>query len=343
MKAAVFHQYGGPGVLRYEDVPTPTPQPGEIVIKILATGINRLEHYLREGSYTRELPLPHILGSDAAGEIAAIGAGVIGFQVGERVIPMPGYPLAEKDWDFEPMSAASSYAVGGVFRPGTYAQFLSLPARWVVKDNTGLSPEAVATLPMVLTTSVRALRHVGEVHQGQQVLIQAGASGTGSMAIQIARAMGARVAATVHHHDKAHFVRQLGAELVIDTSRADLVKEILKWTDGRGADVVLDNLGGPMLKQSLAAVKRQGIVVAIGFVTGTEVSFDIRDFFFAQKQLRGALMGSRQDLEWGLELVKAGKVRPLLDQVIPLREAAEAHRLLAANLVKGNLVMDPWA
>jgi NADPH:quinone reductase-like Zn-dependent oxidoreductase len=342
MKAAVFHEYGAPQVLRYEEVPTPKPRQGHLLLKLLATGINRLEHYLREGSYSRALPLPHILGADASGEVAAVGPGVDGFVVGERVIPLPGYPLAQEDWEFAPLSAAPSYAVAGVLEPGTYAQFLSLPARWVAKDGTGLRPELVATLPMAVVTGVRAVKVLGEVKAGDQVLITAGASGTGSMAIQIARALGARVAATVRNPAKTAFVKGLGVDVVIESEREEVAKKVLDWTSGRGADVVIDNLGGPLLRQSLAAVKRQGIVVVLGFVCGVEVSFDIRDFFFAQKQIRGSLMGSAQDLAWGLDLVRQGKITPLLDQVIPLREAAAAHELLAANRVKGNLVLSPW-
>jgi NADPH:quinone reductase len=342
MKAAVFHEYGAPTVLRYEEVPTPKPREEHLLLKLLATGINRLEHYIREGSYSRSLPLPHILGSDAAAEVAAVGSGVTGFQVGERVIPLPGYPLAAEDWGFDPLSAAPSYAVAGVLEPGTYAQFLSVPARWVVKDNTGLAPELVATLPMVVVTGVRAVKVLGEVKAGEQVLVTAGASGTGSMAIQIARALGARVAATVKNPAKVEFVRNLGAELVIESQHEDTVKKVLDWTSSRGADVVIDNLGGPILRESLAAVKRQGIVVALGFVAGLDVSFDIRDFFFPQKQIRGSLMGSAEDLKWGLDLVQRGHIKPLLDQVIPLREAAAAHQLLAGNQVQGNLVLNPW-
>ena len=343
MKAAVFHDYGDPAVLQLEEVPNPRVQPGHVLIKVLAAGVNRLEHYLREGSYTRTLKLPHILGSDAAGVVAAVGSEIKQFQIGDRVIPMPGYPLAESDAEFEPLSAAPSYAVAGVFEPGAYAQFISVPERWVVKDTTGLPPELVATLPMVVVTAVRAVRAVGEVKAGDKVLIHAGASGTGSMAIQVARALGAQVAATVSSASKKRFAADLGAELVIDTSAEDFVKSTLEWSGGRGADVVIDNLGGDTLRRSLAAVKPQGIVVALGFVHGLEVSFNIRDFFFPQKQLRGSLMGSVADLEWGLELVREGKIRPLLDRVLPLRDAAEAHRLLATNQVKGNLVLNPWA
>lgn len=340
MKTAVFETYGGPEVLKYREAPSPEAKPGHVLIKILAAGINRLEHYLREGSYSRELPLPLVLGSDAAGVVAALGKGVTGFAVGERVIPMPGYPRSEEDYDYRPESAAPSYTVSGVIDQGTYAQFISVPARWVIKDDTGLAPELAATLPMVITTAVRAVKAVGEVKAGQKVLVHAGASGTGSMAIQVARALGAEVAATVRTPDKAEFVRSLGASEVFPLGA--FVPDVRNWTAGRGVDVVIDNLGGDIVSQSLAAVRRQGIVVAIGFVSGLEVAFNVRDFFFAQKQLRGSLMGSKEDLVWGLEQVKAGRIKPLLDRVLPLSQAAEAHRLLAASRMSGNLVLNPW-
>src|SRR6185369_9124426 len=143
-----------------------------------------------------------------------------------------------------PISAAPSYAVAGVLEWGTYAQYVSVPAPWVVKDDTGLSPQLAATLPMVVVTSVRALRAVGQVKAGDRVLIHGGASGTGSMAIQVAHALGAKVAATVNSPLKEKFVEALGPEHVIDLTRDDFVAKTLEWTQGRGADVVLDNLGG---------------------------------------------------------------------------------------------------
>jgi NADPH:quinone reductase len=342
VKAAVMHQFGSAEVLRYEEVPTPTVQSGHVLIKVLASGVNRLEHYLREGSVLRDIPMPHILGSDAAGEVAALGAGVTGFSVGERVIPMPGYPLAETDQDFSPICAAPSYAIGGIAAWGTYAQYISVPARWVVKDPTRLSPAEVATLPMVLVTAVRAVKEVGQVKRGDHVLIHAGAAGTGSMNIQVARALGAHVATTVDSDEKAAFARDLGAELVIDVRQQDFVAEAKRWTNGRGVDVVIDNLGGTVLPKSLQAVKTQGVVVAMGFVTGTDVTFNVRDFFFSHKTIRGTLMGTVEDLQWGLKQVAAGRIKPLLDTALPLSQAHVAHDLIARNVPKGNLVLLPW-
>jgi NADPH:quinone reductase-like Zn-dependent oxidoreductase len=343
MKAAVIHKFGHVDELKYEDIETPMPKPGHILIKVLAAGINRLDHYIREGSVAPELPFPHILGADAAGEVAELGEGVTGFEIGQRVVPLSGYPLDEKDYEIYPNSAAPSYVVTGLHTPGTYAQYIQVPARWVLKDDTGLRPEEVATLPVVAVTGSRALRVVGQVKAGDKVLITAGSSGVGTFQVQAAKALGAEVAATVRSDAKGEIVKRLGANLIINTSRENLVKQVMDWTDGRGADVVIDNVGGNVLPQAIDAAKVQGIIVAIGFVAGTEVTLDIRNFFFGQKQLRGSLAGDKTDFEWALEQVRTGRIRPLLDRTLPLSHAAEAHRLISTNKVTGNIVLLPWS
>ncbi len=343
MKAAVIHKFGDPDVLRYEDAPTPDPKPGHLLVKVLGAGINRLDHSLREGSVVPELPFPHVLGFDAVGEVAALGEGVREFRVGDRVIPLPGFPLDAADYEIYPASLAPSFTLPGLGLWGYYAEYAEVPARFALKDDTGLAPEEVATLPMVLATAVRSVKEVGQVNAGDKVLVQAGASGSGSMQIQVARALGAQVATTVRDEAKAELPKRLGAELVINTRKHDFVEQVKEWTNGQGADVVIDNLGGDVLPQSIAAVKATGVVVAFGFTAGTEVTFDIRDFFFAQKQLRGSMASDKSDLEWGLEQVRARRIRPVLDRALPLREAAEAHRLIAKNEVAGNLVLLPWA
>jgi len=313
------------------------------LIKVLASGINRFDHYIREGSVVPELPFPHILGADAAGEVAELGEGVSGFEVGEAVIPVPGFPLKEEEYDIRPAATASSFTLPGLGIPGTYAQYIDMPAQWVVKDETGLKSEEVATLPMALATSVRSVKEVGGVKLGDKVLIHSGGGGAGSMQVQIAKALGAAVATTVRDDAKGEWAKALGADLVINARKEDFVEAVKNWTGGHGADVVIDNLGGDVLPRSIDAVKGQGIVVAFGFVAGTEVTFDIRNFFFGQKQLRGSMGSDIEDLKWGLEQIRTGQIKPSLDRALPLNQAAEAHRLIATGQVKGNLVLLPWA
>jgi NADPH:quinone reductase-like Zn-dependent oxidoreductase len=151
------------------------------------------------------------------------------------------------------------------------------------------------------------------------------------------------VATTVRDEAKGEYAKSMGADLVINTRKEDFVERVLEWTDGRGADVVIDNLGGDVLPRSIDAVKATGIVVAFGFVAGTQVTFDIRNFFFGQKQLRGSMASDIEDFEWGLEQVRRGKIKPSLDHTLSLKDAAEAHRQIANNEAMGNIVLLPWA
>jgi NADPH:quinone reductase-like Zn-dependent oxidoreductase len=343
MKAAVINEFGSADVLKVEDVATPSPKPGHVLIKVLAAGVNRLDHYLREGSVVPEFPFPHVLGIDGAGEIAKLGANVEGFEIGERVIAVPGFPLDENEYDIYPASLAPSFTMLGLGVWGTYAQYVEVPAVYVIKDETGLSVDEAATLPIVLGTAVRAVKEIGQVKAGDKVLIQAGASGSGSMHIQVAKALGATVIATIRNESKAALVKSVGADKVINSQNVDVIDEVMQWTNGTGVDVAIDNLGGDVLAQSIDCVKANGVIVAYGFSAGTKVTFDIRNFFFGQKQLRGSMACDKKDFEWGLEQVKQKIIRPVLDISLPLCDAAEAHRLIANNEVAGNIVLRPWA
>ena len=342
MKAAVIHKFGNFDTLKHEDIEQPTPKPGQVLSKVLAAGVERLDHYIREGSIVPELPFPHILGADAAGEVADLGEGVTGFEVGQRVILVPGYPQKEEEIDIRPTVTAPSFALPGLHISGTYTQFMEVPAYALIKDETGLTPEEVATLPVPLATAVHSLKEIGEVKASDKVLIHSGASGSGSMQIQVAKALGADVATTVRSDAKGEFVKTLGAELVINTREEDFVERVKAWTGGAGADVVIDNLGGDVLAKSIEATKPMGVIVAFGFSAGPEVKFDIRSLFFAQKRLLGSMASDTEDLNWGLNQIRQGRIKPLLDHTLPLREAAEAHRLISTGQVTGNLVLLPW-
>jgi len=342
MKAALIRSFGDPEVLTLEEVPIPEIPPGHVLVKVLAAGINRLDHYIRAGGVV-PLAFPHVLGSDASGVVAQVGAGVTSVRAGDRVIPMPGYPLDAAEGHVRPLAMAPSYAIAGILSWGSYAQYMVVHERWLVRDDTGLSPELVATLPMTLITAVHAVKVVGEVRDGVRVLIHAGAGGTGSMNLQVARALGARVATTVDDAKKAEMVRELGAEVVIDVRNESFADRVREWTDGKGVDVVIDNLGGEVFPRSLDALRPGGTLVAMGFVSGEEVAFHVRKFFFAQQNIRGTLMGDVQDLRWGLDQIKRGLIVPRLDRALSLAQAAEAHRLLSNDVVRGSLVLLPWA
>lgn len=339
MKAVVMTKFGDADVLETREVETPSPKAGELLIRIEAVGLNRLDHYIREGGVNPDLPFPFILGSDAVGTVAEIGEGVTGFEIGERVIPMPGYPTDPNDDGGDVMSAAPSYAIRGIAENGAYAEYMTAPARWTLKDTTGLPATEAATLPMPLVTAVRAVKTVGEVKAGDKVLIHAGASGTGSTMIQVAKALGADVAVTLRSESKSDFVKSLGADLVVITSSPDFVQQVQDWSGG-GVDMVVDNLGGPSLAQSLEMTKPLGIVVLMGNILGLESTIPVRSVFFPQRQIRGTLMGDVADLEWGLDQVRQGAIKSSLDRTFRLEEAVDAHRMLAQGDASGNLVFD---
>ena len=343
MKAIVIKEFGDFDVLKYEDIETPKPRAGHVLIKVLAAGVNRLDHYIRQGTIVPELAFPHILGADAAGEIAELGEGVTGFEFGERVLVAPGYPQKQEETDIRPTVAAPSFALPGLHISGTYTQYMEVPSYAVVKDETGLRPEEVATLPVALATAVHAIKEIGEVKADDKVLIHSGASGSGSMQIQVAKALGTQVATTVRSDSKAELAKQAGADLVINTRKDDFVAQVKEWTGGLGADVVIDNLAGDVLAKSIEATKPMGVIVAFGFAAGPEVKFDIRSLFFAQKKLRGSMASDAEDFQFGLELIRKGKAKPMLDRTLPLSQTAEAHRLIATNRVAGNIVLLPWA
>ncbi len=194
---------------------------------------------------------------------------------------------------------------------------------------------------MVAVTAVRAVRTAGGVKAGDRVVIHAGASGTGSMAIQVAKALGATVLATARSDEKAETARAAGADHVVNVRDRGLVEAVLDWTDGRGADVVIDNIGGEVLQQSLDAVRPLGTVVALGFVAGVEATIHVQQMFFAQKRIVGTLMGDTDDLRWALSRVCSGEIKPVLDRALPLGDAAEAHRMMAAMSTRGTVVLVP--
>ncbi|MEM7489917.1 MAG: zinc-binding dehydrogenase [Pseudomonadota bacterium] len=336
MRAAVITRFGDPSVFETVDLPRPLPKAHELLVRIEAAGLNRLDHYIREGSVTPDLAFPHVLGSDAVGTVEDAGDDVTGVAPGDRVIPMPGYPTDLADTGAAVLATLPSYAIRGLIENGTYAEYMTIPARWVLKAPEGLSSVDLATLPMALVTAVRAVKVVGAVKAGDTVLIQAGASGTGSFMVQVAKALGARVAATVRSEAKRAFVAGLGADLVVGMADGAL-DAVRDWSDG-GVDVTIDNLGGPSLARSVEATRPLGLTVLMGNVLGLEATLPVRSVFFPQKRIAGTLMGGVDDLEWGLAQVRAGTIRPTLDRTFGLDEARAAHERLAAGDAVGNIV-----
>lgn len=340
MRAAVINKFGSPEVLSISEIEKPVPQEGEVLIKIEAAGINRLDHYVREGGVVPNINFPHVLGSDAVGVIEDVGSYVHKWKVGDRVIPMPGYPHDLSDPGNPVLALSQSYAIRGIINQGTYAEYMTIPEEWLVRDTTGLTSNEVASLPMPLITAVRTIKEVGSVRKGDYVLIHAGASGTGSIMIQVAIMLGAKVATTIRTEEKRDFVKSLGAELVLDMNDENYVTKIQQWSEGLGVDVVVDNLGGTSLAKSLECTKPLGTVVLMGNVLGLESTFSVRSLFFPQKKIVGSMMGNKEDLQWGLEQIANGRIKPTLMRTYSLDEIKLAHQDLAEGNIWGNAVID---
>ncbi len=344
MRAVTIRAFGDETALTCEEIPMPEPRPGHVLVMVEAAGANYYDTLVRSGAVSRAIALPHVFGSDVVGKIAKVGRGVTGFEIGERVIVAPGFPADPAEWGTTPENEAPSYYPTGTFSWGGYAQYMEAPARWVIADETGLPAVELATIPLVLVTAVHAVRTLAGVGPGSRILVQAGASGSGSMAIQVAKALGASVMTTVSTEKKAALARSLGADEVVRYRELDVVAAAREWTGGSGADAVIDPVGGPSLAASLDCLKPRGTVVNFGFAGGATATIPhLYPFFRNEKRIVGAWMGSMEELKFGLSLVKLGRIRPVLDEALPLSQAREAHRRIAHGEVAGKLALLPWA
>lgn len=341
MKATVIHGFGGPEVFRYEDVAQPEPASGDIVLKVHACGINRYDLYLRMGAVFDDVVFPHVMGADVAGTVAAVGAKVTGWREGDAAIIAPGFPLDRSEWGVLPENRAPSFEVTGTHTWGGYAEYIRMPARFVLRDETGLEPQQLAAMPLVLMTAVHAVETLGEVGPGHRVLVQAGASGSGNACVQLASVLGARVATTVGSAEKVESAEAAGAELVIHHHERNFADAVLEWTEGVGVDTVIDNVGGGVFEDNLRALRPGGILVNFGLVGGMKATINFRDLFFRQHQIRGSFMGSMDELRRGLALLQQGKMKAFVDRTYPLQDAAEAHRYIESRAVRGKVVLVP--
>jgi len=344
MQAATIRAFGDIDVLNIEDVARPELRAGHALIRVLAVGANYYDTLVRSGAVSRSIPLPHVIGSDIVGEIIETGDGVTDWSPGDRVIVAPGYPSDLSEWDVEPENEAASYFPTGTFGWGGYAQEMAIATRWLIRDDTGFAPEELATIPLVLATTVHAVKTLGAVGPGSRVLVQAGASGTGSMAIQIAKALGAHVITTVSTDAKAALARRLGADEIVRYRTSDVAAAVRSWSEGAGVDVVIDPVGGAAMPDNVESLKPRGTIVSIGLSGGVEARIPhLYQFFRYERRLVGAWMGSMAELAYGLDLVRQGKVQPALHKVLPLKEAREAHRMIANGEIAGKLALLPQA
>jgi NADPH:quinone reductase-like Zn-dependent oxidoreductase len=342
MKAVYFDEHGELDVIKYGDVPDAKPGPGEVLVRVRACALNFLDIWVRRGWPGLKLEMPHWCGADVAGEIVELGENVTDWQVGQRVVVDPGVTLFEDEYTRRGRDSVSpGYHVLGEHRRGGAAEYLAISAGNLAAMPDDMDfPEAAAPL-LVSLTAWRMLMHQAGLRAGETVLVVGAGGGVNSVAIQIAKLAGATVYAVASNPEKAEQARKLGADVVLDRSQVNWGKEIFKLTSRRGVDVVVDNVGQATITTSMQAVARGGRIVIVGNTSGPKAEIDIRFIFGKQISLIGSTMGSHQDFRDVLNLLWAGKIKPVVHQVMPLSEGREAYKMMQEGKHFGKIVLAP--
>ncbi len=342
MKAVVFDRFGGPEVLTTREVPDPHPGPGEVVVRVGACGINHLDLWVRAGLPGFEPEMPHILGNDVVGEVIEIGEGVAAPRRGDRVWVHPTLscgvcPACVRGDDH----LCRHYDVLGRRRNGGYAERVAVPAANGLPYPGDLPWDQAAAMPLVFLTAWHMLVGRAKLAAGEDCLVIGAGSGVGSAAIQVATLLGARVIATAGSPAKLERARALGADATIDHSLQDIAAEARALTGKKGVEVVFEHVGGRVFEAGVAALAKNGRLVTCGATSGGAVRLDVNLLFGRHLALYGSWMGTRAESLAVLEHVRAGRLTPVVDSVMPLAEARRAHERIEAREHFGKLVLVP--
>lgn len=342
MKAIFFEEHGEIEVLKYAEVPTPKPSPGEALIKVKAVALNHLDIWVRRGWKGLNLSMPHITGSDIAGEIVEVNA-PSDWKAGTGVIINPGVVTIEDEWTRRGEDSVSpGYRIIGEQLMGGLAEYVTVPIRNCFRLPEGISYEKAAAPILVGTTAWRMLLKRAGLIPGESVLIVGAGGGVNSFSIMFAKAIGCRVYALAGGASKAKKAEELGADTVIDYKSTHAWPiEILKLTKGRGVDAVVDNVGAKTFAKSLQAVRRGGRIVTVGNTSGYEVAFDNRLLFAKQVSLIGSTMGSSQDFIDAMAFIHNHKIEIPIDRVEPLKDGIQMIKRLEDGEQFGKVVLRP--
>jgi NADPH:quinone reductase-like Zn-dependent oxidoreductase len=331
MKAIRVHAPGPPDVLRYEDVPDPRPGPGEVTLEVRAVSLNHMDLWVRRG--LPGIAYPRILGCDAAGIVRETGRRVL-------IDPSTSCGTCESCGSGQ-KPLCRQYTIFGEHRDGSDAQLLCVPAANAIPIPDTLSFEEAAAAPLVFLTAWRMLFTRGRLSPSEDVLIWSAGAGVGTVCVQFARHAGARVIATASSDAKCARLKELGADVVLNHSREDVLQRVRELTARRGVDLVVDYIGKETWGRSLQCLRRGGRLVTCGATSGYDPAEDLRQVFYRQLEIIGCTMGNAKELQDALRLLFAGRVRPVIDGVLPLADAAQAHRRLEMRQAFGKIILVP--
>lgn len=342
MNTVVFDRHGGPEVLERRELPDPTFAADEVLLEIKACGVNHLDLWTRSGALGIEIEMPHICGSDIVGIAQDVGACVRHVKPGERVLVLPTLScgscrecLAGDD------NLCRDYDLMGRKRDGGYAQLCRVPGANCLPYPENLKWEEAATLPVVLLTAWHMLVTRANLRPGENCLVIGAGSGVGSIAVQVARLLGARVIATAGSHAKLERARSLGAHETINHRTQDVAAEARRLTGKKGVEVAFEHVGGAVFEACVAALARNGRLVTCGATIGSKVTLDVNVLFGRHLTLYGSWMGRKSELLDAMKFVRGGQIKPVVDSVMPLAEARRAHERLEAGEVFGKIVLVP--
>lgn len=344
MKAAVFYEHGGPEVLRYEEVADPVPGPGEVVVRVSAVTVNHgPDTMVRSGAFRVPIPLPHVSGSDPAGEVTAVGDGVDRSWVGRRVAIVSIVACGE--CEFCAVEAGENYCRNwkliGVHRWGGRAEYVVVPARNLVPLPDQVSFDQAACLGMAYLNAYHGLVRKAQIRGDDTLLVLGAGGGVGVAATQIAKDAGARVIAVTGESWKKKRAEEIGADVAVSLESDDWPSEVLAATNGRGVSVLFDNVGPATWTRSVPLIDRAGRFVCSGATTGPELTLDAVALYRNHVTAHFFMNGASRDLVELVDLVAAGRVDPVIDSRYPLSEATRAEARLAAREQFGKIVLVP--
>ena len=340
MKAVRIHEFGGPEVLRYEDIPEPKLRKDQVLVRVKACAMNHLDLWVRKG--LPGVKLPHILGSDVAGEIVEVGEYVNGVRPGRRVLIAPMHFCGHCSKCVAGLqNQCREFTVLGNGVDGGNCELIAVPAVNVFPFPDSLDFNQASSLPLVFTTAWHMLVGRAGIMPGQTVLVLGANSGVGIAGIQVAKFFQCIVIATAGDDQKSELARKLGADYVINHYQQKISEEVRKITNKEGVDIVMEHVGPATWDESIRSLKPAGTLVTCGATTGPKVEMDLRFVYSRQLSVLGSYMGTLSEMHEVLKHVFSGRLKPVVDRAFPLQETRAAHEYMEKSQMFGKIVINP--